>query len=101
MNSIRRAEIDELRATARRISVIAEDYYSEYTAMYGIIEDNLRYVWVGPDSDSFVENVEGVKYKFKNMYDTMKSYEQFLYDVAQKYEEQARQMEEESKNIIF
>ena len=99
--SIRRADIEELRAAARRVAAIAEDYSSEYTSMYSVIEDNLRYVWVGPDSDSFVENVEGVKYKFKNMYDTMKSYEQFLYDVAQKYEEQARQMEEESKNIIF
>lgn len=99
--SIRRADIEELRASARRIAAIADDYSLEYKAMYRVIEDNLRYVWVGPDSDSFVENVEGVKYKFINMYETMKSYERFLYEVAQRYEEQARQMEEQSKNILF
>ncbi len=99
--SIRRADIEELRAAARRIAVIAEDYRSEYTAMYGVIEDNLRYVWVGTDSDSFVENVQGVKHKFKSMYDTMKDYEQFLYRVADKYEEQIRRMEEQARRIKF
>ena len=42
--SIRRADIEELRAAARRVAAIAEDYSSEYTSMYSVIEDNLRYV---------------------------------------------------------
>ncbi len=101
MNNVTRADVDALRRAAHRISGIADNYHDEYTNMYRVIHDRLSAAWMGADSDSFQENVDSVKYKFKDMYDIMKSYSQFLYDTASKYEEQIRMMEEAARQLEF
>lgn len=101
MNNITRAELDEMRAAASRISALAEQYRDEFTAMYSVINDNLTQVWIGPDSDSFVANVESVKYRFETMYETMISYSDFILQAVADYEEQIRMMEEAARGIDF
>ena len=101
MSRITRAELEEMRAAASRISGLAEQYRDEYTAMYSVIHDQLTQSWIGPDSESFVENVDSVKYRFEMMYETMISYRDFILRAVADYEDQIRMMEEAARRIDF
>lgn len=101
MNNITRADLDEMRKSASRIANLAERFQDEYSAMYRVIHDDLTRSWVGADSDSFVENVDSVRYRFDYMHDTMLDYEKCILDAVARYEEEIRRMEEQARNIEF
>ena len=97
--NVTRADLEELRYSIRRIDLIAEQYQSEYTSMYSVIKNDLTTCWIGEDMNSFLTNVESVRYRFEKMYEIMKSYKRFLEQVVVKYEEQIRRTEEEARRL--
>lgn len=101
MSNITRAELEEMRIAAAKIVSIADQFRDEYTAMYMVIHDRLVNSWVGVDSDSFVNNVDSVRYKFDNMFDTMNDYARAILDAVERYEEQIREMEEAARRMEF
>lgn len=101
MSNITRADIEAMRAAASRIAGSAERFRDEYTAMYGVIHNDLTRAWVGADSDSFVANVDSVTYRFEHMYDIMMSYADFIRSSADSYEEQIAAMEAAAQDLDY
>ncbi len=97
--NVTRADLEELRYSIRRIDLIAEQYQSVYCAMYDVIRNELTTCWIGEDMNSFLTNVESVRYRFEKMYEIMKSYKRFLEQVVANYEEQIRRAEEEARRL--
>lgn len=100
MNNIRSAEIEELYASARKISDLADNYRSRYVKMYDVIHD-LGSAWQGYDADTFYERIGSVRTKYDQMYAVMVQYSEFIRSVAERYERQSEEIAREAAGLVF
>lgn len=92
---------DSLRATANKIINTAGDFFTSYSGMYTEIDSNLKTNWVGADSDAFNAGVHEVEPKFKQMYELMQDFAQFLLQTADAYDQQEQDIRNAAQAIKF
>lgn len=86
-NSIRYSEgADSIRAIAAKIDNLNDDFYSEYTEFYSIVEGELMSNWKGDDSDAFRAKANDEKSHFESMKDVISEYATFLRNTANAHE---------------
>lgn len=79
---------DELRAAANTISNLATEFFSDYQAMYSVIENDLSTVWIGSGADEFRNHAEDMKEHFETLHELMNEYSSQLINVANSYDSQ-------------
>lgn len=96
-NTIRYSEgTDRAVQIAAQIDALSDDFNSEYTQMYSMIEGELSSYWKGEDSEAFRERVGDMKHFFDTMREAMSDYAAFLRQTANAHE--ARM--EDSRSMI-
>ncbi len=86
-NTIRYSEgTDHVVQIAAQVEGLSEDFGSEYTQMYSMIEGELSAAWKGEDSQAFKEKVGEMKHFFDTMRETMCDYASFLRKTANAHE---------------
>lgn len=76
---------ENLNTQAGKVDDKAADYYNDYTALLGKVEDLTTIDWTGEDATKFREKVQGFEPDFAKMKQLMAEYAQFLRDAATKY----------------
>ena len=95
--SIRFSEgTDSAVRIAAQIDALSDDFNSEYTQMYSMIEGELSSYWKGEDSDAFREKVGDMRHFFDTMREAMNDYAAFIRQTANSHE--ARM--EDSKSLV-
>lgn len=86
-NSIRYSEgTDSIINTAAAISELGDEFFSEYTQLYDLVEGELSNVWKGEDSNAFKNKVTEEKRYFETMRDIISEYATFLRNTANAHE---------------
>ena len=82
-NTIRYAEGTE---TVVQVSIdidnLADEFFTEYNALYLLVENELGTVWRGEDYEAFKQKVNAEKHYFDSMRDVMNEYATFLRNTA-------------------
>ena len=64
------------------IDSLADDFFSEYNALYQLVENQLGTAWKGEDYEAFKQKVNAEKHYFDSMRDVMNEYATFLRNTA-------------------
>lgn len=86
-NTIRYSEgTDTIVTTAAKVDSYNDDFYSEYTAFYSVVEGDLMNNWKGEDSDTFRQRANDVRPFFDQMREIISEYSTFLRNTANAHE---------------
>ncbi len=99
MSSGIKADFQQMFALSQKMFDTADQFRNRYENMFSVINNDLSSAWKGPDSDSFIERTNGVHIKFKNMYEILCSYAEFVLDSARRYEKEAQENSEDAGEI--
>ncbi len=75
---------EELETAAGNIEQWADDYDSQYKALYAKT-DAMASSWSGKDNQAYINQIEGFKEDFAKMYNLMNQYATFLRTSAKAY----------------
>ena len=96
-NSIRYGEgTDAIINIASQILSLGDDFFTEYTELYSLVENELINSWKGDDADAFKQKVNDMKHYFETMRDIITEYATFLRNTANAHD--ARM--EDSRNQV-
>lgn len=90
---------EQLETTAGTIEGLANDYQSQYNALYSKTDD-LASTWQGEDNSAFVNQIAGFKDDFQKMYNLMNQYAEFLRKSAKAYRETQEQVVAQAKSLV-
>ncbi|MDO5559702.1 MAG: WXG100 family type VII secretion target [Oscillospiraceae bacterium] len=90
-----------LRAAANQITSIANDFFTTYSNLFIKVNNDLANNWVGEDSTTFVTKANTYEPKFKEMYNIMNDYSNFLIQTATSYEQQIQDVKNVANTIEF
>ncbi|MBE6842051.1 MAG: hypothetical protein E7510_04375 [Ruminococcus sp.] len=93
--------IGALNTASSNIRNQSEHFLTKYTAFFKEVEGNLSTNWVGSGSKEFIEKVNEMRPKYQEMYNLMNTYAFFLNQTADAYEEQAQDIANEAKSLVF
>ena len=88
-----------LESAAQRINGLAGEYKTQYDALYGEM-DAMRSTWQGKDNQAYLEQIGGFKDDFKNMYELMLRYEDFLRKSAKAYRDTQDTVTSEARKLV-
>lgn len=77
-------ETGRLDSTASQVDHLADQYESEYNALFGTVKD-LQNAWSGEDNVAFTSQIEGFRDDFQRMTRLMRDYADYLRKVAESY----------------
>ncbi|MCI9169334.1 MAG: WXG100 family type VII secretion target [Lawsonibacter sp.] len=77
-------ETSRLDSTASQVDRLADQYESEYNALFGTVKD-LQNAWSGEDNVAFTSQIEGFRDDFQRMTRLMRDYADYLRKVAESY----------------
>lgn len=77
-------ETSQLDAAAQKVEGFADNYLSEYTALYTLVNE-MQAAWSGTDNTAYTTQIEGFKDDFQKMEKLMREYATFLKESAAKY----------------
>lgn len=77
-------ETSRLDSTAAQVDRLADQYESEYGALFGTVQD-LQNAWSGEDNVAFTNQIEGFRDDFQRMTRLMRDYADYLRKAAESY----------------
>ncbi len=77
-------ETSRLDATARQVDTLADQYETEYKALFGTVRD-LKNAWDGEDNVAFTTQIEGFRDDFQRMTKLMRDDAAYLRKAAESY----------------
>lgn len=76
----------ELLTASTQISGLADEYKSEYEALFGDVVA-MKGKWDGQDNQTYTDRVEGFRDDFTNMYNLMIQYSDYLKETGNAYQQ--------------
>lgn len=75
---------ERLESAATKIEGLAAEYQTSYNQMYNTT-DAMHSTWAGADNTAFINQIEGFRDDFKEMYSLMLRYVEYLRESANAY----------------
>ena len=91
-------ETGRLDVTAARVESLADQYQSEYGALFNTVHD-LQNAWSGEDNVAFTNQIEGFRDDFQRMERLMRDYAAYLRKVAESYRATQDNVAAQAKNL--
>ena len=91
-------ETSQLDTTANQVDQLANDYESEYNALFSTVQD-LQNAWAGEDNVAFTTQIEGFRDDFQRMTQLMRDYAAYLRKAAAAYRETRGNVVSQAKTL--
>lgn len=92
------AETSRLDSTANQVDQLADQYESEYGALFATVRD-MQNAWAGEDNVAFTNQIEGFRDDFQRMTRLMRDYAAYLRKVATSYRDKQGDLAARVKNL--
>lgn len=93
------AGTDTIVSTAAKIDNYNDEFYSEYTEFYSVIEGELKANWKGEDSDAFNQKADNVKPLFTEIKEIISDYATCLRNAANAHESRMEESRSQADSL--